>query len=169
MKKLANNIYSPPTLTHNAVTHGRVHEQSAADEFVKTTGKLISECGLFVSQEHPYLAASPDRTLKGEDALVEIKCPFNGREKRVLPGKDFSFLEMVGGQVQLKRSHDYYYQIVGQLAICKNKFCFFVVYTFSDIYIEKIDADQAFFENRMLPPLKEFFDNHYCPLIISNM
>jgi predicted phage-related endonuclease len=93
MTKLANSILSPSPLNNSAVTHGRVHEQTASDKFVAETGKQVDECGLFISCEHPFLAATPDRIVQGEDALVEIKCPYKGREKKIQPGEDFPFLE----------------------------------------------------------------------------
>lgn len=169
MTKLASSLLFPPALNNSAVTHGRVHEQSASDKFVSETGKQVEECGLFVSCEHKLLAATPDRLVSGEDALVEIKCPFRGREKKIQPGENFPFLESVRGHVQLRRNHDYYYQIVGQMVIAQRQHCYFVVFTFVDLFIEKISLDKMFFTDKMLPQLKAFFETWYCPLIVSTL
>jgi hypothetical protein len=170
MGKLANSILFPPYLAGEALSHGRVHEASAAAEFEKLTSKKLVSCGLFVSCKHPFLAASPDRMVdKEENALVEIKCPFVGRKQKIVPGKNFLFLENAGGNITLKRNHNYYYQIMGQLAIAKKEYCYFVTYTFCDVLIEKIPFDEPFYEESMLPTLTSFFKQHYLPLIVTTL
>ena len=59
--------------------------------------------------------------------------------------------------------------IQGQLHICKKKVCHFVVYTFTDIHIEKIEADGQFFAEKMLPYLSMFWETHYLPCILRNL
>jgi hypothetical protein len=98
MGKLAKSILFPPHLSGEVVTHGKVHKASAAAEFEKFTSKKLAPCGLFVSCEHPFLAASPDRMIdKEEKALVEMKCPFVGRKQKIAPVKNFLFLENAWG------------------------------------------------------------------------
>ena len=45
----------------------------------------------FIHCDKPYIGASPDATV-GEDAIVEVKCPYNGRNEKVEPSRHFSFL-----------------------------------------------------------------------------
>jgi hypothetical protein len=59
-------------------------------------------------------------------------------------------------------------QIMGQMAICKKPVCYFVVYTFCDIMIEKIEFDEHFYAN-MLPLLETFYTEHYVPAIVSTL
>jgi hypothetical protein len=63
-----------------------------------------------VNVGRPHLAASPDGVVIGEDAVIEVKCPFNGKEEKIAPGKNFSFLESRDGGIHLKHGHSYYYQ-----------------------------------------------------------
>jgi hypothetical protein len=35
----------------------------------------------------PHLAASPDGVVIGEDAVIEVKCPFNGKEQKLHPAR----------------------------------------------------------------------------------
>ena len=68
-----------------------------------------------------FLAASPDG-LVGTEAVVEVKCPLACETTRLdwLAHHDPSFClqpDLVTGGLRLKRSHDYYYQIQGQMHI----------------------------------------------------
>ncbi len=46
-------------------------------------------------------------------------------------------------QPKLKRNHDYYYQILGQLGISGGEYCDFVVWTLIDVYIERVYLDST--------------------------
>ncbi|XP_063235828.1 uncharacterized protein LOC134541192 [Bacillus rossius redtenbacheri] len=67
-------IYSHDILNVPAVQHGRHSEEIAIKQLEGQEKINISKAGLFIDQEHPFLAATPDG-LDGEDRLVEIKCP----------------------------------------------------------------------------------------------
>ena len=43
----------------------------------------------------------------------------------------------------LRRNHNYYYQVIGQIALSKAEFCDFVVWTEVDIHIERIVPDSS--------------------------
>ena len=170
MDLLAKQIYRPPNLgAHEAVRHGRMHEGSAVEKFKETTGKNIKDCGLFVLPELPYLGATPDGIVVGENAIIEVKCPYTKRHEKIVPGEGFSFLEIVNDKVQLKRNHDYHYQVQGQMKISGYKFCYFIVFTFKDLHYEVIEFDEAFFEDKMRPKLASFYDNVYCPFIADEI
>ena len=64
--------------------------------------KLI-ESGFYISQEEPFLGATPDTLIHGDccgDGCLEIKCPFTGRE---------NFKE--NAITKLNVNDNYYYQI----------------------------------------------------------
>ena len=81
---------------------------------------------LFIHPDYPYLAATPDGLL-GEDVVVEVKCPFTGRNEIIEPEPMFSFLETKASGTALKRSHSYFDQVQGQMFIAKRLPCDFVV------------------------------------------
>ena len=126
----------------------------------------------------PYLGASPDGLVKGEEAVVEVKCPFGGSREKIKPGKKFDFLEAIGdgadvdinSQFRLKRSHKYYYQVTAEMMLAKRSTCYFVVYTLApDIFIEEIKLDEEFFTSEMLPKLKDFYEQHYFPILVAEI
>ena len=61
------------------------------------------------------------------------------------------------------------YQVQGQMAITKKETCYFVTFTLCDINIELIHFDPAFYEQNMLPALKNFYEKFYHPLIVKSL
>ncbi|KAK3920288.1 Astacin-like metalloendopeptidase [Frankliniella fusca] len=66
-------------------------------------------------------------------------------------------LELKDGCLQLKRNHNFYFQIQGQLNICERSFCMLLVYSESDFHVEKILRDKSFWEKEMEPKLTKYF------------
>ena len=66
-----------------------------------------------------------------------MKCPYKHRLNEIPDvSKDDSFhLELVDGQTQLRKTHDYYFQVTGQLAITEAAFCDFVTWTCNDLHV----------------------------------
>ena len=150
-----------------------MYEASAIEEFTSRTGKKVKQCGLFVLPELYYLGASPDGLVMDEDAIIEVKCAFAAKEKKIIPeninAKTFSFLEYDGTKIQLKRGHSYFYQIQGQLMISRRQKCYFVVHTMCDLFIEEITFDWSFFLKNMLPQLDNFYEKVYLPFVASEI
>lgn len=137
MDKFCRTILHPTDLNNPAVLHGRQYESTAISQLQQIKGQEVKSAGLFISPEHPYLGASPDGLL-GEHCIIEVKCPYNGRNGIIVPGDDFKFLEYIGDKIRLKRSSDYYFQIQGQMALSQRHSCVFVVYTFKEMLIEEV-------------------------------
>lgn len=69
-------------------------------------------------------------------------------------------LKEAGGSILLLKSHEYFYQIQGQLMVTGAEFCIFVVYTKKDLYVKKIEVDKAFI-NQMFCQLSTFYENNH--------
>jgi hypothetical protein len=136
--------------------------------FERETGQTVERCGFYVDIHRPYLGASPDG-LVGTDALIEVKCPFAGRLEKIQPGKHFPFLmtDSLTGERTLKLASKYYYQIQGQMFVAKKQTCYFVVYTFKDLFIQRVDIDHECCQNSLLPKLDIFYDKFYMPYLTS--
>ena len=146
---------------------GKKNEGKAAEAFMKVEGirhkhpKLIL-CGLFVFKPHPYLGATPDNIFIckccSERYCVEYKCPFSISNEQISDSwHKTSFLEKVDGLLQLKRSHKYYTQINGQMAITGITQSYFVVWTTQGPpFIEKIYFDKSLWD-KVLSNLIVFF------------
>ncbi|XP_064472852.1 uncharacterized protein LOC135387680 [Ornithodoros turicata] len=93
----------------------------------------VTKTGLHVHEVHPFLGASPDRLVKdgNEVGQLEVKCPASKAGQTVQHAcTDKAFCaELANGNVCLKRSHAYYYQVQGQLGVTGKPWCDFVICT----------------------------------------
>ena len=117
-------------LTVPAVIWGQTHEPAARKAAEEVLGSLhshltIRRCGLFVSPDHPYLAASPDGIINCACCgrwVLEVKCPFSLRDKSP---READRLDENG---LLRADHPYMMQVQGQMMVCGVKSCAFCVY-----------------------------------------
>ena len=107
------------------------------------SGSQVEECGVFLSEQYPYLATSPDGIIRldnGKFGVVEVKCPYKHCKNSIeVTCKDTTFCLSKGtenGEIALNHHHDYYFQVTGQLALTGAEFCDFIVWTEVDIHIE---------------------------------
>lgn len=164
--KLCSSLYNKKKITTEPIIYGQQNEAVAVRRFEESFEKQVERCGLFVCEELPFLAASPDGLVIGENAIIEVKCPYNGRLDKIEANKNFPYLDVgSNGQFYLKQTHPYFYQIQGQLYICKKSYCYFIIYTKNDIFIQKIDLYPNFCMDSLLPKLKLFYKNSYRPFL----
>jgi hypothetical protein len=90
------------------------------------------------------LGASPDfLVFDGAEAnssgIGEVKCPFSKKDMTVDEAcKDKNFcLQKLTGKIQLKKSHNYFYQIQECMATLNVSWCDFLVFTNVDLHIER--------------------------------
>jgi len=100
--------------------------------------------------------------------VLEVKCPFKYRyQSPVMAAKDTDFyLNEVGHELQLKKNHNYYFQVQGQLAISGRKFCDFVVWTLQGYSVERICFDPQLWQD-MSQKLQSFYLNCIMPELWS--
>jgi len=130
----------------------------------------VEECGLFVDTEKCFLAASPDGIV-GNDAVVEVKCPMKCLNQRLdwLAENDNSFClqtDVITGGLKLKQTHDYYYQIQGQMHITKRSKCYFLVWSPSGYHMEIVQYDPEFW-SKLEDILENFYLNCLFPEIVD--
>ena len=102
--------------------------------------------------------------------IVEVKCPYSARNDVISESESITFLERdSSGHLKLKKSHNYFYQIQGQLAIAKKNLCLLIVYTFKDLQVFPVEYDSHFVESELIPNLSNFFDKVYLPFLISKL
>ncbi|XP_064622873.1 uncharacterized protein LOC135485074 [Lineus longissimus] len=137
-----------------AIRYGRENESVAIDRYKKFMTNAgfnikVLENGLAVNPSSPWLGASPDGKILDEKSglgQLEIKCPMSYKDIDPLDAcKDDKFYcELVDGKPTLKRSHNYFYQVQGQMGICCVEWCDFVVYTKKGMLISRIKFDESF-------------------------
>lgn len=148
-----NLLYRPASSYASSLRWDRENKDNArkayAEEMTKRgTSVVITKTDLVISDKH-YLACSPDDFVKDESVndtigVAEYKCPYSARETTPTEActtiKNFSST-LKDGKVELKRNHNYYYQIQGVMGITKRQWCDFVIWTPKGISVERIPFD----------------------------
>lgn len=195
-KKLTTSILVPGDLSKvPAIQYGLINEEKARKIYSESFGVHVVESGLCTNPKYPYLAASPDG-LVGQNCVLEIKCLIsvgenkifdfvadlqgldqngspvvvNGRKKKCNPSFYSFCLEIVSAtkQLRLKRNCDYFFQVMGQMAITGRGFCDFFVYTEKDTFIERIAFDDTIWSKEMLPRLEWFYHECLLPELVDS-
>jgi hypothetical protein len=177
--KVKSLLYSgfKSTVSSSAILWGKTHEASAFQQYQATLPEMfvLQESGIHVSQ-NGFLAASPDGMVMSSETtakccgIIEIKCPYSVRDISVAEackqkGKGF-FCELnPNDEIHLKRTHYYYYQIQGSMAIVGVEWCDFIVWTTRDMHIERIYFDHTFW-TLCFQQLQTIYMNHILPEII---
>ena len=169
-----------------AMVWGRSNESLALEKYKQKKlassheHVVVTQSGLWVSYEHPFLGASPDAAVCDPSeshpcGFVEIKCPYKHRYNTIKEAcADPTFccgLELCDGreELKLKHTHLYYSQVQGQMAIGCRMWCDFVIYTTKEISVERIYFDKVFWSSELLPKLVRFYDNCFAPEILHPM
>ncbi len=166
---------------NNATRYGMEMEETARMEYAahqqqnKCTGINVTDCGLFVSLDNPWLAATPDgivqdpSDLTSSSGILEIKNPFTKRSMTLSEachsGSPFCLKngkENGKELYQLKKKHDYYYQIQCQLYCTNKEWCDFVVRTEKEMHIERIYRDRKWWDQQ-IPKLNAFYQDALLP------
>jgi len=104
----------------------------AKKDFELKLGLEVLPAGLFIDEIINFLACSPDGLIGYKD-LLEVKCPYSAKDMTVIEGveqKKIKFLSVNNsGELQLKKTDIYYYQVQGQLHVANKQTCYFVVWT----------------------------------------
>ena len=142
--KLVKSLLDPTDISHLPQIARGVTEEMRARETVKHildehhTNMQVSECGLYLCVDQPYLGASPNGILTCsccEPALLGIKCPTN----------DLDALKDLDERLQLKKKFNYYVQIHGQMAITGiHRTYFFIFYNVTQHHLKVIHFDKLF-------------------------
>jgi hypothetical protein len=162
--KLLQHLLHPTEIHTKALAHGKKFEKIAISKFEELCDRKVADCGLFISASHPMLAASPDGIIS-DDILVEVKCPFSARNQEITE-TTVPFLERSPTGYQLKKQHNYYYQIQGQLYCANRKFCKLIVYTFKGLEIVDVEFDDNFVKS-MTEALLQFYENHFKDAVLN--
>ena len=110
------------------------------------------------------MGASPGGIID-DHTIVEIKCPFKCRDEKKGP-ESVDFLCIKDDRVCLKESHNYFYQIQGQLLLSGRTQCQLIVYTNVDFLVVPVLADPIFQEH-MLDKLFKFYNNVFKEILIE--
>ena len=94
---------------------------------------IVTLTGLVVHPEHPHLGVSPDGVVSCDCSVLEIKCPFSCTNKSVTEAirDDAQFCLTINedSSFELKKAHEYYYQVQAQMKLTGACYCDFAVWS----------------------------------------
>ena len=80
--------------------------------------------------------------------------------------KDFYLKPDNEGTLKLSRTHKYFFQVQGQMAVFEHKYTYFVCWTPQGLHLEQIEQDQQFFSS-IERTLDYFFLNVILPAFLG--
>ena len=70
------------------------------------------------------------------------------------------------GNIQLKKGHKYYTQVISQIALAKALLCYFIVWTSNDLIVELTEPNDPHYQN-VERSLSIFFRSYICPILLG--
>ena len=154
-----------PVRQTQAMRFGLANEGNAAATYAQLKGVNVRRSGFVINPGCPHLGASPDYIVfdpsENDDpfGLMEAKC------LQCLSVQNEKCLRRINGELKLKKSHEYYYQIQGQLGLTGMQWCDLMVLCKDDYHIERIYFDQEFFHSMCTNLNKFYFEFFLCTLL----
>uniref|UniRef100_A0AAZ3NQ29 YqaJ viral recombinase domain-containing protein n=1 Tax=Oncorhynchus tshawytscha TaxID=74940 RepID=A0AAZ3NQ29_ONCTS len=122
-------------------------------------------CGFVVHPDALWLGSSPDGiifdpSVRPHFGLLEVKCP------NVPSYVDCPYLKIQNGELKLKRSHAYYWQVQGQFLLTGCSWCDFVICAQEDVLVERISKDLQV-SKTIREKVDHFYFYHYMQKYLS--
>jgi hypothetical protein len=163
-EKLAETLLKTRNVQTAAMKYEIEHEDEAANMYANQFGRSVYKVGFIINPSCVFLGCSPDRRVKDNDetehpwGLLEIKCTtsFSIVECKYL------HLNTQTNKLQLKHTHDYFFQIMGQLGLTGHKWGDLFVMSQTDFHVERVYYDDAVFV-QMMQKLCSFYFRYFLP------
>lgn len=179
MRSLVHQLlYVDPPVNVPALVQGRLKEPLVVDKYVAFKEREeclleVEDTGLHVHTESGFLAASPDRLVtdfscEPSAGLLEVKyiSSLHGKLDEGLSKAGFCLARDGSNSLRLKQSHNYYYQVQGQMACTNRTWCDFACMSAAgDLHVERIYYDAIFWES-CKHKLTTFFRQHLAMEIV---
>ncbi|KAL4717055.1 hypothetical protein ACJJTC_016942 [Scirpophaga incertulas] len=170
---IVKDILYKDSIAHiKSLKHGKDNEQKALIQLENQENIQISPCGLYIDEEYHFLGATPDGLIDN-DTIVELKCPLSAYEKdlkEVVKNKKFPFYKISDqGELMINKTHNWYYQVQGQLHITRKPKCLFAIWTgdHKQIKTEIILKDDEVWDNAMKQKLILFYTECMLPELVD--
>lgn len=163
-KLLDDIVYKQIVLNSNTgeISHQHIYEKEALRCFILVHGNnYLSECGIFIDEEHCFLGASPFR-LYGENGILYVKCPLKAFKKTIheaIATKSLNFWVVKSGVETVNKNSEWYIEIQGELHVTRRSFAFVIVWVESEFKIERIYRDDTFWAEEMEKKIVDFYEN----------
>lgn len=182
-KKVEELLYSR-FKGNRATLYGSSKEDTTRQQYITYQqqnghfGLETQQSGLVISCDNHWLAASPDDRVNDPSSVqsqgvAEYKNPFAAKDLTLEEACDkcktfcLERRRQNGKQTfKLKKRHNYYFQVQCQMYRCDVNWCDFVLRTNKELHVERINRDQAWW-NEQLSKLKVFYFESLLPELSS--
>lgn len=150
-----------------SIMWGRDNENSAKSSFSRHVNKVVKNTGLWL-HESGLLGSSPDGFVEGENAIVEVKCPYKYRDSNqgeILADKNYIIHLDENNSCIINKTHEYYHQIQGTLYICNCDLCYLVIWTQKTTIVFPVRKDELWANNISI--LLNFYHDKLVPWIVG--
>ena len=154
---------------------GNSMEARAISQYKQIQNKIhnslqVTQCGLFICKENPFIAGSPDAAVSCSccgNGVLEVKNPYSARHLSISEYVNLksSCLSIRDDVVILKRNHEYFAQVQVEMYVTSSAYADFVVRTGNDIdniHIERIFPDHEFI-SQMVDKSRQVFHKIIVP------
>lgn len=169
-QNLVKQMLYPTCRKTKAMEYGskKGHEAKEAYKLLHPDDR-VSECGMFVDLDCPYLCASPDR-LVNDNRLLEVKWPYAAQNYSTLreTARHHNISVKVDNKdcLYLPKTHSYYYQVQTQLHVTQKSSCGFMVWSPNDVFSQRIEIDDGFWKN-CARKLEVFYSGYLLPELLD--
>lgn len=159
---LAERMFKGSGMQTMEMKRGLAMEPVAVQEYCTLKNVNFFPCGFVVHPDALWLGSSPDGIIfvRPHFGLLEVKCP------NVPSYVDCPYLKIQNGELKLKRSHAYYWQVQGQILITGCRWCDFVICAQEDILVERIYTDLQV-SKTIREKVDHFYFYHYLQKCLS--
>jgi hypothetical protein len=171
-------LYS--SFSSKATTYGSENEENAIlayEKHMEMSGNAVKveKMGLQICDKFPGLGASVDGKVfdisTDSYGCLEVKCPISRAGltlEEAVHKQPFCLKKNDKGEIKLNRSHDYFYQVQGQMFVTGLKWADFVVWlNDKNVYVERILFDETMWNKISLPKLTNFYRQQFIPELLS--
>ena len=163
-----NNFQPTWEMKHGIASE--IHAKAKYKSVIRTKHKncVFRNPGMTVMLEQQFISVSPDMVITCDchgKGLVEIKCPATLIGK-VPSDTNYKHLEVVDGELCLKKSSEYYFQVQGQMAVIGVNYCDFFVFSFAGFALVRVEFD-CFFWNILVESFVWFWKQYVGPEILT--
>lgn len=177
-EKLAAALVKNKKFDCPATQYGILSEKRALVEFCKMfhTKFQIVNVGVLCKLSQPWICGSPDGIIVETEVptrkyILEIKCPYSCRKMPIFDTqtKKFNVPYLFAdndGTFQLKKSHQYYYQVQINLYVTNLDLCYFYIYSPLGSQIITVERCDVFLYNA-IPRMERFYFNYFLPEVVE--
>lgn len=172
-KKKVVHYLKPKTILTKEMRYGKATEEKAFICYSQKRNPLIQKTGFIVHHKEPWIGGSPDGidTLSG--LILEIKCPFSGKDNGLdwiinnCPAtKRYLKVQELNGNIQftLHKKHCYYAQVQVNMWVMKCTKADFIVYSSKDddFIVVEVEYDKYFIQD-LQETLQSVYFNYVLP------